>query len=120
MIAVRNLTDVTAYRGPDGAYVQELGGASTGMQSHSVAVICHPPGTASREHHHTIADEVYVVLSGTGELLMDGQRITVRPNDIVILLPGQRHKIGCSGDDDLVLYVTCSPAYDPGEVIWDE
>jgi mannose-6-phosphate isomerase-like protein (cupin superfamily) len=118
--SLRNLASIAAYVGEDGARVQELEGRSTGLTSHSLAVISHPPGSASRAHHHTLADEVYLVQSGRGQIAVDVNRQTVEPGDVVVIRPGQVHKVWTEGPVDLVLIVTCAPAYAVDEVAWDE
>lgn len=105
---------------PDGAVITELAGRGNGLTSHSVALIAHPPGMSTVEHHHTVADEVYYVQSGAGRVRVDGETRVVGPGDTVIIRPGQRHKLWADGGEDLVLLVTCAPAYEVGEVVWDE
>lgn len=120
MEITRSLLSIPGFIGPDGAHVQELAGRSTGLTSHSLAVITHPPGTASRDHHHTVADEVYFVRSGQGRVRVDGETHAIGPGDAVIIRPGQAHKVWNDGPDDLVLIVSCAPAYQVNEVAWDE
>ncbi len=116
----RTLTEVSAFVAPDGAHIQELVGRSNGFTSHSLAVIVHPARTASVEHHHTVADEVYFVQAGRGHIRVDEETRAVGPGDVVVIRPGQRHKVWNDGPDDLALLVTCAPAYAVEEVIWDE
>jgi mannose-6-phosphate isomerase-like protein (cupin superfamily) len=118
--AFRHYDDVAPFTGADGAKIRELVGRSTGVTSHSVALIAHPVGISTVEHHHTLADEVYYVLSGTGRIRVDGETRQVGPGDAVTIRPGQRHKLWADGEEDLVLLVTCAPAYAVGEVVWDE
>jgi mannose-6-phosphate isomerase-like protein (cupin superfamily) len=106
--------------GADGAQIQELAGRSTGLTSHSLALIRHPAGTASQMHHHTVADEVYLVLSGAGRVQVDDQTRTIRAGDRVEIRPGEKHKVWGDGPDGLALIVTCAPAYQVSEVAWDE
>ncbi len=106
--------------GPDGARIRELAGRTTGLTSHSLAVITHPAGMATVEHHHTVADEVYFVQSGRGHLRVDGEMLELAPGDTVTIRPGQRHKLWADAGEDVVLVVTCAPAYSVSEVIWDE
>jgi mannose-6-phosphate isomerase-like protein (cupin superfamily) len=106
--------------GPDGAHIRELAGRSTGLASHSLAIIAHPAGMATVEHHHTVADEVYYVQSGRGRVRVDEEVVDVAPGDTIIIRPGQRHKLWADKGEDLVLVVTCAPAYLVTEVIWDE
>jgi mannose-6-phosphate isomerase-like protein (cupin superfamily) len=118
--SMRNLRDVPLYVGPDGAHVRELAGLSSGMASHSLAHITHPAGTASAAHHHSVADEVYFVSAGHGQMRINATQIAIGPGDIVEIHPGQVHKVWCDGPEDLELIVTCAPAYTPAEVRWDE
>ncbi len=116
----RSQADVPEFVGADGARIREVGGRSTGLNSHSLAIITHPAGMSTVEHHHTVADEVYFVRSGAGRIRVDDETRAVQPGDTVIIRPGQRHKVWADGPEDLVLIVTCAPAYSVTEVIWDE
>jgi mannose-6-phosphate isomerase-like protein (cupin superfamily) len=120
MNAFVNISEIIPFVGPDGARVQQIAGRSEGLTSHSLAVISHPPGTASVEHHHSIADEVYLVWSGQGYVRVDGETQPIGPGDAVTIRPGQRHTVWCDGPEDLVLIVSCAPAYQVDEVVWDE
>jgi mannose-6-phosphate isomerase-like protein (cupin superfamily) len=106
--------------GEDGAIIQELAGRSTAMVSHSLAQITHPAGTSSAAHRHSIADEVYYVVAGYGRIEVEDESRGLRPGDLVQIHPGQRHRVSCDGPDDLVLIVTCAPAYAVDEVIWED
>ncbi len=116
----RRQADVPEFIGADGARIREVAGRSTGLSSHSLAIITHPAGMSTVEHHHTVADEVYTVQSGTGRIRVDDEVRAVQPGDTVVIRPGQRHKVWADGPEDLVLIVTCAPAYSVTEVIWDE
>ena len=117
---VRNLAGLPPFTGAGGALIQELAGRSTGLTSHSLARITHPAGTASLDHHHTVADEIYFVASGHARCRVDGSIHHLGPGDILLIRPGQHHKLWNDGPADLVLLVTCSPAYQVSEVVWDE
>ena len=116
----RSQPDVPEFTGADGARIREVAGRSTGLSSHSLAVITHPAGVSTVEHHHSVADEVYYVKSGTGRIRVDDETWSVQPGDTIIIRPGQRHKVWADGPADLVLIVSCAPAYSVPEVIWDE
>ena len=105
----------------DGSLVRELAAPGNApLAGHSLAEIRHPVGTASREHIHRVAEEVYYVLEGEGVVRVDGQVRTIGPGDVVVISPGQRHKVAQRGDGELVLLVTCVPAYSAAEVIFLE
>ena len=113
--------DVRPYVGDDGAIVRELASPhNSGITRHSLAEIRHPPGTASQEHYHTVAEEVYYVLSGRGGIRVDGEIRTIGSGDVVVIVPGERHTVWQEGEGDLVLLVTCVPAYSVDEVVFTE
>jgi mannose-6-phosphate isomerase-like protein (cupin superfamily) len=120
MSTFSNVSEIIPFTAPDGARVQQIAGRSEGMTSHSLAIISHPPGTESTDHHHTVADEVYLVWSGRGRVCVDGVTRQVGPSDTVTIRPGQRHKVWNDGPENLVLVVSCAPAYQVDEVVWDE
>ncbi len=120
MVTFRSLYRTPPYTGDDGSRIQELAGRSDGLASHSLAVIAHPPGTESRDHAHRVADEVYFVWSGRGYIRVAGVERSLVPGDTVIIRPGQAHKLWNDGPDDLVLIVTCAPAYSVEDVVWEE
>ena len=52
--------DVQPIVGDDKAIIRELASPeNSGLTRHSFAEIRHPPGTASQEHYHTEAEEVW-------------------------------------------------------------
>jgi mannose-6-phosphate isomerase-like protein (cupin superfamily) len=112
---------VKPFVGDDGAIVRELASPQNApLTRHSLAEIRHPLGTASQEHYHTEAEEVYLVVDGRGRIRVDGETRTIGPGDVVAIAPGQRHKVWQEGAGDLVLLVTCAPAYSVEEVVFTE
>jgi mannose-6-phosphate isomerase-like protein (cupin superfamily) len=59
-------------------------------------------------------------VGGQGKIRIDDHTHTLTCGDIVVICPGQRHKVWPQGEDDLVLLVTCAPAYSMDEVIFTE
>lgn len=113
--------DIQPFVGDDGAVVRELASPrNSSLTRHSLAEIRHPAGTASREHVHTEAEEVYLVIRGKGGIRLDGETSTIGPGDVVVIAPGERHKVWQEGEGDLVLLVTCVPAYSVSEVVFTE
>ena len=65
-----------------------------------------PPGGDIGVHTHQLDNqEIYVVLSGRGEMTHQGSQIQVGPHDVVINPPGGTHGLCNIGDDDLHLLV---------------
>ncbi|RPE75933.1 cupin domain-containing protein [Vulcaniibacterium tengchongense] len=62
------------------------------------------PGSSIGEHRND-KDEIYYVLSGRGELLLDGRRREVGPGDAILTRNGSTHALRQLGDEDLVIIV---------------
>jgi uncharacterized cupin superfamily protein len=60
-----------------------------------------PVGGVSGEHTHTRTEEVYVILSGTGEILLDGTPYAVGPGSVVLTGLGTTHGLRNTGDTPL-------------------
>ena len=63
------------------------------------------PGS-SIGHHTQQEDEIYYVLSGQGDLVLDGVHSTVGPGTAILTRVGSSHSIKPIGDKDLVLIIT--------------
>jgi len=61
-------------------------------------------------YHHQDVDEIYYILSGTGELTLNGQRSMVGPGTAVLTRPGSSHGLRQVGSDDLVLIIAYQQA----------
>jgi len=62
------------------------------------------PGAAIGYHKQEV-DEVYYVLSGTGEMTVDDQRFPVRPGAAVLTRAGSAHGLRQTGTESLVLLI---------------
>lgn len=61
------------------------------------------PGGRSDPHQHD-ETEVFVIISGTGELVVDGKRIPAEPGMVARFEPFETHVIENTGDEDLVFF----------------
>ena len=69
----------------------------------------------ARTHYHKGMTEIYVVLEGTGEMELDGQRFPVRPMSSIMIKPGCRHRaIG-----KLRILNIAIPKFDPADEWFD-
>jgi mannose-6-phosphate isomerase-like protein (cupin superfamily) len=97
--AVKRIDDMEAiYRGGFKRARAELGASSFGMQ------VIDMPANATlypeHDHGHDGQEEVYVVLRGSGEIELDGQRVPIDPDTIVRVGPSTRRKLW-PGDDGM-------------------
>jgi len=63
------------------------------------------PGSAIG-YHLQEKDEVYYIISGTGEMQMNGKSFPVKAGDAVLTRPGSSHGLKQTGKDDLVIIIT--------------
>jgi len=62
-----------------------------------------PPGTCLTPHAHSDMHEVFIVLSGSGEVLSEAQVLSLRPGVCIHIQPTESHTLSNTGTDDLVL-----------------
>ncbi|WP_257445953.1 cupin domain-containing protein [Archangium lipolyticum] len=60
-----------------------------------------PPGGISGEHMHTRTEEIYFILSGRGEMTLDGRPHPVGPGSLILTGLGTRHGLRNIGDEGL-------------------
>ena len=63
------------------------------------------PGSAIG-YHLQKEDEVYYIISGTGEMQMNGKTFLVKAGDAVLTRPGSSHGLKQTGKTDLVIIIT--------------
>ena len=63
------------------------------------------PGSGIGLHTQT-EDEVYYVLSGKGEMILDGERHEMTPGTAILTRTGSSHSTKQLGADDLVIIIT--------------
>jgi mannose-6-phosphate isomerase-like protein (cupin superfamily) len=63
------------------------------------------PGSAIG-YHLQKEDEVYYIISGTGEMRMNGKSFPVTAGDAILTRPGSSHGLKQTGKDDLVMIIT--------------
>src|SRR5437660_6591387 len=56
-------------------------------------------GRRGKLHHHTQADNVYIVKRGAGMLTVEGKNYRIRENDVVYIPAGMKHSLANLSDD---------------------
>jgi mannose-6-phosphate isomerase-like protein (cupin superfamily) len=101
---------------PTGEVVYEIIGttdAKGGAVQHSVAHIVIPPGRSSLAHFHKIAEETYYILRGSALMVVEEKQFPVSPGQVVLIMPGELHRIFNTGDQDLEFLAVCAPPWSP-------
>lgn len=69
-----------------------------------------PPGGVSGEHRHTRTNEIYFILSGRGEYLLDGSAEPMPAGHLAVTAVGSVHGLRNAGNEELVWLVAEAPA----------
>jgi mannose-6-phosphate isomerase-like protein (cupin superfamily) len=62
------------------------------------------PGSAIG-YHLQKEDEIYYIISGTGEVQMNGKTFPVKAGDAILTRPGSSHGLKQTGKDDLIIII---------------
>ncbi len=62
------------------------------------------PG-ASIGYHLQKEEEIYYIVSGTGEMMMNDKAFEVKAGDAILTLPGSSHGLKQKGTEDLVIII---------------
>ncbi|MEC7490352.1 MAG: cupin domain-containing protein [Pseudomonadota bacterium] len=78
-----------------------------------------PAESGGRYHHHSVSDNVYIVRSGEGCLVVEGKTYTIREDDVIYIPSGLRHSLTNAADRPLEIFEIYSPAGDQFDFIHD-
>lgn len=90
----------------------KLAGAELGIRSFGMQVLDFPAGFSDYPEHDHAQDgqeEVYVVLGGQAEFVVDGDEVTVSPGQMLKVDAGTKRKLYPGGDGVRVLAIGCTP-----------
>ena len=62
-----------------------------------------------RMHYHVARESVYIGVEGKAKATVDGKEIIIEPNTIVLILPGEKHKVKNIGDISFKMIEVYSP-----------
>ena len=63
------------------------------------------PGKETTGHRHKGQEEVYMFVEGTGEMLLDNNRFSIKAGDVVLIEDGVFHRVYNTSDSEL--YFVC-------------
>lgn len=67
-------------------------------------------GPRGKLHKHSVADNVYIVRSGTGELVVEGKTYRVTKDQVVFIPAGLRHSLSNVSDEPFEIFEIYAPA----------
>lgn len=104
---VRKLEDIAPVPCPCGQARRIITGADNDLLSvHRVSI-----DATAQVHYHNELTEYYVILEGSGTIMLDGERVPVGPNDVIMIPPGTRHALDGTFE---IINIVCPP-FDPAD-----
>src|SRR5215470_9195168 len=79
-----------------------------------------PGGPRGKLHHHTNADNVYIVKRGVGTLSIEDKTYAVRENDVVYIPAGVRHSLSNLSNDVFEIFEVYAPSGKHMDFVLDE
>ncbi len=79
-----------------------------------------PGGPRGKLHHHTHADNVYIVKRGEGTLTIEGEVHVIRENDVVYIPAGLKHSLSNLGDEVFEIFEIYAPSGRHMDFVRDE
>ena len=114
---IDNLQGVEPFITLDGSEIRELAGQASGNAvNQSLAEATVPPGGETVEHYHRTTEEIYFFTHGAGRMRL-GEEEGGRAGDTVVIAPGVRHKLWCTGSEPLRLLCCCAPGYSDADTV---
>jgi uncharacterized cupin superfamily protein len=102
---IMNLSEVSPKAGGNGGkfeFLQFRIGRAIGLQKLGCALFIVPPGKRAFPcHAHSVMEEMYLVLAGSGTLRQDGQEYAIREGDVIASSVGKAHQIINSSEKEL-------------------
>lgn len=78
------------------------------------------PAPAARMHSHDVAGEIFLVLEGQCEFLIEDERVTCGPGQLIYVEPRLKHTLHAVGEGDCVVYLSVTPHVEPTHTRYNE
>jgi mannose-6-phosphate isomerase-like protein (cupin superfamily) len=109
-MTVQNLSAQSPFITKDGSTIRSiLDRTNAPVQKQSLAEARVLAGAKTERHYHKLAEELYLILEGTGEIELDGEHRMVGPGDAVLIPSGTWHTI--TATEPLRFLCCCAPPY---------
>jgi mannose-6-phosphate isomerase-like protein (cupin superfamily) len=95
----------------DGSAIREWVAPGAPGRRQSLAEATVPAGGATRAHYHRASEEIYLVASGGGRMLLDDEVRSLAVGDCVVIPPGTVHRLWADAGTPLVVVCSCVPPY---------
>lgn len=110
MMEIRQRDKQVPFTTKDGSTIRSLLDRSNSPVVHqSLAEATVPAGSSTERHYHRLSEEIYYILTGVGEIEIDGETREVGVGDAVWIPPRAWHQIRAV--ETLVFLCACAPPY---------
>ena len=79
----------------------------------------HEPGEIGPFHSHDIGDELFLILQGRCEFVIDGETAVLGPGQICFARSGQMHEVRVVGNEPMIMFLAVAPHLEPTHAFWD-
>ncbi len=107
----KRAADLTAFRiapGDSNYFACMLDPLADGV-SFTLVVEIFEPGGKTPPNSHTVAEEAFFVMAGTGKAFADGETRDIGPGDVLVLRPGTEHVVENTGPGKLYCLTMMTP-----------
>ena len=113
-MTIADLQHIAGRRYPARRCTQNLVGGASPIQAQNFCMgyVTLEPSGGQVPWHNQDSEEVYVILSGTGEMCLGNERLTVCDGQAIFIPPGEYHQLTNTGEDILVMIYAYGPAGD--------
>lgn len=76
------------------------------------------PHEQANSHYHKQQSEIFYFLNNNGHFIVNGVKIILKPGDVLLIEPGDRHIVVNDTDKDF-LYIAFKLNYEESDSYWD-
>jgi len=110
-VDITRRSELEPYVTRDGSEIREWVAPGTPGRRQSLAEATIGAGRSTLAHYHRESEEVYLVTSGSGRLLLGDEVAAIGPGDCVVIPPGTVHRLRADPGGPLVVVCSCVPPY---------
>ncbi len=77
------------------------------------------PAPAGHMHSHDLGGEIFLVLEGQCEFLVEDDRVTCGPGQLIYVEPPLKHTLHAVGDGPCIVYLSVTPHVEPTHTRYD-
>jgi mannose-6-phosphate isomerase-like protein (cupin superfamily) len=114
---VTRRSELHAYVTRDGSEIREWVAPGTPGRRQSLAEAIVPAGGSTRAHFHRESEEIYLVTSGSGRMLLGEEERPIAAGDCVVIPPGTVHRLWADASAPLVVVCSCVPPYSHADTV---